>query len=229
LRYFGGIRQLCLRIHKEMPEAVTPSQPPQTEHSVLDVIRSRWSPVIFSPRTVEPEKLLSVLEAARWAPSSFNEQPWSFLVARKEEPEEFARMLSCLVPGNVTWAQHVPVLLISVAKLQFEHNHETNRHAVHDTGIATGFLMLQAAALGLAAHGMAGFDARKARQLYEIPETHEAVAAIGLGYPGDDPEAPEALRKRNVRKSRRTLDQFVFEGRWGQTSPLVARADARKE
>jgi nitroreductase len=169
------------------------------------------------------------LEAARWAPSSFNEQPWSFLVARKEEPEEFARMLSCLVPGNVTWAQHVPVLLISVAKLQFEHNHETNRHAVHDTGIATGFLMLQAAALGLAAHGMAGFDARKARQLYEIPETHEAVAAIGLGYPGDDPEAPEALRKRNVRKSRRTLDQFVFEGRWGQTSPLVARADARKE
>ena len=158
MRYFGGIRQLCLRIHKEMPEAVTPSQPPQTEHSVLDVIRSRWSPVIFSPRTVEPEKLLSVLEAARWAPSSFNEQPWSFLVARKEEPEEFARMLSCLVPGNVTWAQHVPVLLISVAKLQFEHNHETNRHAVHDTGIATGFLMLQAAALGLAAHGMAGWD-----------------------------------------------------------------------
>jgi nitroreductase len=212
-----------------MPETVRQSQPPETEHSVLDVIRHRWSPVVYSPQTVEPEKLLSVLEAARWAPSSFNEQPWSFLVARKEEPEEFARMLSCLVPGNVTWAQHVPVLLISVAKLQFEHNHQANRHALHDTGIATGFLMLQAGWLGLAAHGMAGFDAEKARQLYEIPESHEAVAAIALGYPGDDRGAPEELRKRNVRKSRRKLDQFVFAGRWGQVSPLVAPGHARKE
>ena len=165
----------------------------------MDVIRRRWSPVVYSPRTVEPDKLLSVFEAARWAPSSFNEQPWSFLVARKEEPEEFARMLTCLVPGNITWAQHVPVLLVSVAKRHFEHNHQANRHAFHDTGIATGFLMLQAASMGLATHGMAGFDAEKARQLYEIPESHEAVAAIGLGYPGDDREAPEELRKRNAR------------------------------
>src|SRR5580700_966841 len=104
-----------------MPEGA--SQPPESEAPVLDVIRQRWSPVIYAPRTVEPQKLMSVFEAARWAPSSFNEQPWSFLVARKEEPEEFARMLSCLVPGNVAWAQHVPVLLISVAKRQFEHNH----------------------------------------------------------------------------------------------------------
>jgi nitroreductase len=204
-----------------MPESATPSQ--ETEHPVMDVIRRRWSPVIYSPRTVEPEKLLSVFEAARWAPSSFNEQPWSFLVARKEEPEEFARMLTCLVPGNVTWAQHVPVLLVSVAKRHFEHNHQANRHAFHDTGIATGFLMLQAASMGLATHGMAGFDAEKARQLYEIPESHEAVAAIGLGYPGDDREAPEELRKRNARKNRRILDQFVFAGRWGQVSPLVKR------
>jgi nitroreductase len=190
---------------------------------VLDVIRSRWSPVIYSSETVEPWKLLSVLEAARLAPSSFNEQPWSFLIARKEEPEEFARMLSCLAPGNVTWAQNVPVLIISVAKLQFAHNQKDNRHAFHDTGIATGFLMLQAAGLGLAAHGMAGFDAEKARQLYEIPASHEAVAALALGYPGDDNDAPEALRKRNVRKGRRTLDQLVFAGRWGQAAPLVSR------
>jgi nitroreductase len=204
-------------------ESLPATQPPEIEHSVLDVIRSRWSPVVYAPRTVETEKLLSVLEAARWAPSSRNEQPWSFMVARKEDPEEFARMLSCLVAGNVAWAQHVPVLLISVAKRYFEHNHQANRHALHDTGIATGFLMLQAAALGLAAHGMAGFEAEKARQLYEIPESHEPVAALALGYPGDDREAPEELRKRNVRKSRRTLNQFVFAGRWGQASPLVKR------
>jgi nitroreductase len=189
----------------------------EIEHPVLDVIRSRWSPAIYSPQTVEPEKLLSVLEAARWAPSSYNAQPWSFLVARKEQPEEFARMLSCLVPGNVTWAQHVPVLMISVAKLQFD-NGNANRHALHDTGIATGFLMLQAASLGILAHGMAGFDPAKARELYAIPLTHEAVAAIGLGYPGDEQGALEELRKRNARhKPRRTLDQFVFAGRWGQS------------
>jgi nitroreductase len=186
------------------------------EHPVLDVIRRRWSPAIFSPQTVELEKLLSILEAARWAPSSFNAQPWSFLVARKEQPEEFARMLSCLVPGNVAWAQHVAVLIISVAKLQFEHNGSPNRHALHDTGIATGFLMLQAASEGIMAHGMAGFDPAKARELYAIPESHEAVAALGLGYPGDEQGAPEELRKRNARKARRPLEQFVFARRWGQ-------------
>jgi len=187
----------------------------------MDVIRKRWSPAIYSPQSVEPEKLLSVLEAARWAPSSFNAQPWSFLVAHKEEPEEFARMLSCLVPGNVAWAQHVPVLMISVARLHFEHNGAVNRHAFHDTGIATGFLMLQAASLGILAHGMAGFDAAKARELYAIPAPHEAVAAIGLGYPGDEQGASEELRKRNQRRPRRKLEEFVFAGRWGQPLPLL--------
>jgi nitroreductase len=201
-----------------MPESVT--QHLEIEHPVLDVIRSRWSPAIYSPQTVEPEKLLSILEAARWAPSSYNAQPWSFLVARKEDPEEFARMLSCLVPGNVSWAQHVPVLMITVAKLHFDHG-AVNRHAFHDTGIATGFLMLQAASLGILAHGMAGFDAAKARELYAIPESHEAVAALGLGYPGDEQTAPEELRKRNQHKPRRTLNQFVFAGRWGQPLPLL--------
>jgi nitroreductase len=194
----------------------------EVEHPVLDVIRSRWSPAIYSAQPVETEKLLSILEAARWAPSSYNAQPWSFLVARKEEPEEFARMLSCLVPGNAVWAQHVPVLIVSVANLQFAHNGAPNRHAFHDVGLATGFLMLQAASLGILAHGMAGFDAAKARELYAIPESHEAVAAIGVGYPGDEQGAPEELRKRNQRhKPRRTLGQFVFAGRWGEPLSLL--------
>lgn len=188
----------------------------------MDVIRSRWSPAIYSARSVEPEKLLSILEAARWAPSSYNAQPWSFLVATKDHPEEFARMLSCLAPANVVWAQHVPVLMISVARRHFEHNGTPNTHAFHDTGIATGFLMLEAASLGILAHGMAGFDANKAREVFSIPETHEAVAAIAVGYAGDEQGASEELRKRNAHRPRWTLDHFVFGRRWGQVSPLVA-------
>ena len=202
-----------------MPDAGTQGFAP--DHPILDVIRKRWSPAIYSAQPVEPQQLLSVLEAARWAPSSNNAQPWSFLVARKEQPEEFARMLSCLVPGNVGWAQHVPVLMITVAKLHFD-NGRPNRHAWHDTGIATGFLMLQATALGMMAHGMAGFDAAKARQVYSIPESHEPVAAIALGYPGDESGAPEELLRRHKHRPRRTLDQFVFAGRWGEPSPLVS-------
>ncbi len=203
-----------------MPDAA--AQTLTVDHPILEVIRSRWSPAIYSPKPVEKEKLVSILEAARWAPSSFNAQPWSFLVARKEEPEEFARMLSTLVPGNVAWAQHVPVLMISVIRLQFDHNGSPNRHAFHDVGIATGFMMLQGASMGVLAHGMAGFDPAKARALYGIPESHEAVAAIGLGYPGDEQGAPEALIKRNQRRPRRTLDQFVFAGRWGEPAPFLA-------
>jgi nitroreductase len=191
------------------------------EHPVLDVIRNRWSPAIYSPKPVEHEQLLTILEAARWAPSSYNAQPWSFLVAFKDEPEEFSRMLSCLVPGNVAWAQHVPVLMISVAKLQFE-NGKPNRHAWHDTGIATGFMMLQAASTGILAHGMAGFDPDKARELYSIPPTHDPVAAIGLGYPGDDEGAPEELRQRNVHKPRRQMADFVFAGQWGKMAPWIS-------
>ena len=130
-------------------------------------------------------------------------------------------MLSCLVPANVVWAEHVGVLMISVAKLHFDHSGAANRYAFHDTGIATGFLMLQAASLGVLAHGMGGFDAAKARELYAIPESHEAVAAIGLGYPGDERSAPEELRQRNQRRPRRTLQQFVFAGRWGQPLSLL--------
>jgi nitroreductase len=191
------------------------------EHPVLDVIRNRWSPAIYSPKPVEHEQLLTILEAARWAPSSYNAQPWSFLVAFKDEPEEFSRMLSCLVPQNVKWAQHVAVLMISVAKLQFD-NGTPNRHAWHDTGIATGFMMLQAASAGILAHGMAGFDPDKARELYNIPPTHDPVAAIGLGYPGDDEGAPEELRQRNVHKPRQQMADFVFAGQWGKMAPWIS-------
>src|SRR3954463_9809046 len=150
-------------------------------HPIHDLLRRRWSPRAFSDRPVEREKLLSVLEAARWAPSSNNEQPWHYLVARKEEPEEFARLLACLVEKNQSWAKAAPVLMLSVASTVFARNGKPNRHALHDVGQAVADLTVQATALGLFVHQMAGFSAEKARETYGIPENAEPVAALAVG------------------------------------------------
>jgi nitroreductase len=194
-----------------------------TQYPIDDLLQKRWSPVAFSDQRVEQEKLCSVLEAARWAASSFNEQPWSFIVATKENQAQFDRLLSCLAEGNQQWAHNAPVLMISVAKLHFERNGVANRHAFHDVGAAAASLAIQATALGLFIHQMAGFDVEKARELFSIPEGHEPVAAIALGYKGDPSHLPEKLYQRELApRTRKPLEKFVFSGSWGQASPLVA-------
>lgn len=194
----------------------------ETKHPIHDLLRRRWSPRAFSDRAVEPEKLRSLLEAARWAPSSYNEQPWSFIAATKENSAEYERLLSCLVEGNQQWGKTAPVLMLSVAKLCFERNGKPNRHAFHDVGLAAENLVIQAMALGLFVHQMAGFHVEKARELFRIPEGYEPVAAIAVGYAGDPETLPEPLRERELAPStRKPLEQFVFTGHWGQTSPLV--------
>ena len=194
----------------------------ETRYPIHELLRERWSPRAFADRIVEPEKLRSLLEAARWAPSSFNEQPWSFIVATKEHPGEYERLLSCLVEGNVRWAQHAPVLMLSVAKLAFERNQKPNRHAFHDVGLAVENMVIQATALGLAVHQMAGFHADRAREVYGIPEGHEPVAAMAIGYLDDPGRLPDDLREREVApRIRKPLESFVFSGQWGQSSPLV--------
>lgn len=197
-----------------------------TQYPIEDVLQQRWSPLAFSEQLVEPEKLGSVLEAARWAASSYNEQPWSFIVATKENQAEFDRLLGCLAEGNQLWARHAPVLMISVAKLYFERNGVENRHAFHDVGAAAATLAIQATALGLFIHQMAGFDVEKARELFNIPEGYEPVAAIALGYRADPQTLPEKYRQRELTpRTRKTLEQFVFTGSWGQASPIVANQD----
>ncbi len=197
----------------------------KTEFPVHDLIRLRWSPRAFSDRPVDPEKLRSLFEAARWAPSSFNEQPWAYLMATREDPEGFARLLSVLMEGNIAWAQHAPVLMLSVAKLNFERNAKPNRHAFHDVGLATANLIVQATAMGLYVHQMAGFHAEKARELFAIPEGWEPVAAIALGYPGEPDSLPASLRDRELApRTRKPLKEFVFTRRWGQTAPALVPA-----
>ena len=193
-----------------------------TIYPIETLLKRRWSPRAFSARPVEPEKLLSLWEAARWAASCANEQPWYFIVATKQNETEYARLLSCLRENNQQWAQQAPVLMVSVAKLAFDANGQANRYAFHDVGLAVANLITQATTLGLFVHQMAGFYPDKVRDLYGVPEGFEPVAGIVLGYPGDPASLPEDLKQRELaRRARRPIETFVFECAWGHISPLV--------
>ena len=193
-----------------------------TDYSIEEILRRRWSPRAFSDRMVEPEKLRSLFEASRWAPSSFNEQPWYFVLATKQKPEEHARLLDCLVEKNQQWAQGAPVLMVSVAKLNFERTGKPNRHAFYDLGMAVGNLMTQATALNLFVHQMAGFSVEKVAELYNIPAEFVPVAAIAIGYGLEVEDLPEPFRESELGpRSRKPASGFVFAGEWGQTSPLL--------
>ena len=194
-------------------------KPAETQHSIHELLATRWSPRAFAERAVEREKLLSLLEAARWSPSCFNEQPWNFIVATKENPAEYARLLACLVEGNQKWAKSAPVLMLSVVKLSFTHNNKPNKQAQHDLGLAAMSLVVQAQALGLVTHQMGGFLADKARETYAIPEGYEPIAAIAVGYPGDPQSLPTDLQqKESAPRSRKALKDFVFGEHWGNSA-----------
>jgi nitroreductase len=176
----------------------------------------------FSSKTVEPETLAGLLEAARWAPSSMNEQPWSFIVATKANPADFGRILGCLVEFNVQWAQHAPVLLLSVARLNFASTGKPNRHAFHDVGQAIASLTFQAMASGLVVHQVAGFEVEKARSEFSIPHAYEPVAVAAVGYPGSSDNLPDKLRQRDLSpRQRKSLSDFVFECRWGRSASWI--------
>ena len=191
-------------------------------HPVLDVIKKRWSPRAFADRRVEPETLGQLLEAARWAASSFNEQPWRFIVATKDEPEHYARVLDCLIEGNQAWAQHAPVLMLTVARKTFTRNGKPNRHAWHDVGLAMGNLVAQATALGLHVHMMAGILPEKAREVFAIPDDYEVVAGVTLGYFGNpDQLSDRMLQSEQTPRSRKPLDDLVFGATWGETASFL--------
>lgn len=195
----------------------------ETSVPIHNLISERWSPRAFADRPVEPERLRSLFEAARWAASSYNGQPWYFIIATKDDPANYQRVLDCLVEFNQGWAKQAAVLALSVAKLKFDHNGEPNRHAFHDVGQAAATLALQAHHLGLAVHQMAGILPDKARQIFDIPDGYEAVAGIAIGYPGEPHTLPDHLKERELApRERKPLDSFVFTGKWGKVSPIVS-------
>jgi nitroreductase len=196
-------------------------KPASTEISIHDLIRQRWSPRAFSEKSVPHEVLRSLFEAARWAPSSNNEQPWVYLVATREDAENFAKMVGVLVEFNADWAKQVPVLTLSVAHLTMRDG-KPNRVALHDVGSASAQLTLEAVSRGLFVHQMAGFHMEKARETFGIPPDWEPVAAMAIGYPGNPDSLPQKLRERELApRTRKPLKEFVMTGTWGRTAPFV--------
>jgi nitroreductase len=203
----------------------TSSEPSQkfadTLPRVHELFRKRWSPRSFSAREVSTEDLKTILEAARWAASSYNEQPWRFLVARKSDRAAYEKILGLLVPANQAWAKTAPVLIIMAAKRTFSHNGSPNRYGLHDAGQALAHLFLQATALGLHAHGMAGFDADRARKELGIPDDYDLGAAVALGYVAPPDQLPEQYRESEVsRRNRKPLNEIVFGANWNQPLQL---------
>jgi nitroreductase len=198
---------------------VLPDQKGRSNYPIHPLLAERRSLRAFSARPVEPDILGSLLEAARWAPSCANEQPWSFIVAVKDDKPNFDRLLSCLIEFNREWAQHAPVLILSIARMIFQSTGKPNRHAFHDVGLATAALTLQATASGLVGHQMAGFDVEKARREFSIPQDHKPVAVSAIGHPGNPADLPEKLRQKELApRHRKPLSDFVFERGWGQST-----------
>src|SRR6266850_2407885 len=199
-------------------------KPAPAESPIHALIRERWSPRAFADKPVPPDVLRSLFEAARWAPSSNNEQPWAYLVATKDDKENFAKTLGVLVEFNANWAKNVPVLALAVAKLMFSKNNAPNRNAPYDLGAASAFLTVEATSRGIFVHQMAGFDPQKARQTFGMPSDWDSFAALAIGYPGDPESLPQPLKDREVApRTRKPVSEFVMTGQWGHTAPFLSK------
>lgn len=191
------------------------------DYPVHELIAKRWSPYGFSRRMPPAADLRSVFEAARWAASSYNEQPWRYLVATRHESEDHARLLSCLVEANQAWAEAAPVLALGVAAADFQRNGEPNRSARHDLGTASAGLTFEAAARGLYVHQMAGIDPERVRKAFAVPAGFEPCTGLAIGYPAAADEMSERLLERDRRpRDRRPQSDFVFGRSWGTPADL---------
>jgi nitroreductase len=200
-------------------EVNTLKQAPAAE-GVLPAVLNRWSPRSFAERDVSAEDLKKVFEAARWAASSYNEQPWRYLVGTRGS-ETYKKIFSTLIGFNQGWAGTAPVLILGVASTKFTHNGAPNGYGLYDLGAASSYLTLQASELGLKTHQMAGFDQAAARKAFEIPEDYALGAVIALGYQGE----PAALGHEQMismeiaPRERKPLSEFVLSG-WGEPAEL---------
>ena len=189
-----------------------PTKPAPTAHPVHELIRSRWSPRAFTSQPISEEELMTLFEAATWAASSGNSQPWRFVYAHRADEANFQRLLSCLVPANQTWAKEAAVLVLALAQAM-QPNGQPNLWARHDVGAATATLLLQATAQGLHGHVMAGFDADRTREAFALPADIEPVTFTALGHQGAPEQLEEPNRTRETEpRTRKPVSEVVFQG-----------------
>lgn len=189
-----------------------------TSQVIHDLIARRWSPRAFDKnKPVNREQLKALLEAARWAPSCFGDEPWRYLVwDRKHDQASWQKAFECLAKGNQVWVKNAPLLFASIAGSQFARNGKPNRWGQHDTGAASANLVLQAVALGLAAHQMGGFDADMLREKFAIPAGYTPMAMIAVGYQADADILEGEIKERELApRARKPLAETFFEGTWG--------------
>ncbi|SHL16669.1 nitroreductase family protein [Hymenobacter psychrotolerans] len=181
-----------------------------TTYPVHEIIRKRWSPRAFASQPVAPEALEQVFEAASWAASAMNEQPWRYIYAHQADAETFRKMVDCLLPGNQPWAKNAPVLILALAKTQYD-NGTPNGAALHDLGMANANLMLEATAIGLHGHFMGGFDPAKTKEAFQLPDTLQPVAFIALGYMGEAEQLEEPfLSREKAPRQRKPIGEISF-------------------
>lgn len=190
------------------------NKPTDNRHPLHELLRDRWSPRAFSDRMIENDKLASLFEAARWSPSGANLQPWGFLFVTKEDSQAHAKLVTTLTERNQRWASNVPLLILTLARRTSEDGRE-NPWAGYDLGQSVAHLTVQAVSLGLSVHQMGGFDAERARAAFDVPEGHDPVTVVAVGYPGNPDDLPEEFRQREQDpRKRREIEEFVFENRW---------------
>jgi nitroreductase len=184
------------------------------EELILEIIKERWSPYCFSQVPVEPFKIKAMLEAAGYAPSARNEQPWMFIYTTRDDGVIFNDYLEFLVETNRNWAQSAYALLITLARTKYSATGNPNRYALYDTGMAVSNLLLQAYALDVYAHQMGGFDVEKVRKYFKLDESVEPVAMMAIGYLGDGSTLlPEYVKRDETRRPRRPLNEYAFRNR----------------
>lgn len=191
-------------------------KPAITEAPIIEPISHRWSGRAYTSTPVEPSKLVALMEAARWAPSCFGDQPWRFVIWNKHlDQTTWQAALDTLATSNQTWAVNAPVLMLVVHHTVFNHNGQANRWASYDTGAATENLCIQAAALGLMTHQMGGFDVAKAKALANIPEDYDLMAMVAIGYPGEAEQLSDELKARELApRQRKPLSELFFNSTW---------------
>ena len=185
----------------------------QVDHQVHELIKNRWSPRSFDERGIEKEKILSLFESARWASSAYNEQPWRFVYATKDNRESYDKLLECANENNRAWISSAPLLMLAVMKNDMVRDNKPNRYAMYDLGLATGNIMAEATSLGLYVHVISGFDGEKARTLFNISPAYSPVTIIAAGCLGSPDALPEKSRTLETSaRARKKIEEFAFEG-----------------